>query len=78
MLFGGVTKKDCVTLVAVAYELFPGCDALTVTLPHPFKTRMFPLKVAGPDTIEKLTGRPESAVALSGRRVFESMTSVAD
>ena len=64
MLSRGMTKKDCTTFVAAMYEALPDCEAVTVTVPQSVNVRMLPFNTAGPET-EKVTGRPESAVASS-------------
>ncbi|OQA29600.1 MAG: hypothetical protein BWY59_00188 [Verrucomicrobia bacterium ADurb.Bin345] len=69
---------DAVTLVtaikfvadAGSQSASPGCDATTVTLPAPVNVRlMSPLIEPGPDATEKLTGKPELAVAASPTRL---------
>ena len=59
----GVTKKLCVTTGAALKLLFPPCDASIITVPIPVKVTVLTERVAGPETIRKLTGRPEDALA---------------
>ena len=40
---------------------------MTVTVPVPVIVTVFPVIVAEPETMEKLTGRPEEAVALTSK-----------
>ena len=42
----------------------PDWEARTVTAPAPVMVRVLPETVAGPETMLKLTARPEEAVAL--------------
>ena len=45
----------------------PLCDACTVTVPAPVIVSVVPDSVAGPDTMLKLTGNPDEAVALRAK-----------
>ena len=47
--------------------VLPACVACTVTVPMPVSVRLVPERVAGPDKMVKLTGRPELAVASKGK-----------
>ena len=61
---GCVTAKDRVTFGAGLYWALPACEARTVTWPAvPLSMMVFPETVAGPDSMEKLTGNPLVAVA---------------
>ena len=43
----------------------PACDARTFTMPAPVIVTVLPEMVAGPETMLKLTGSPDDAVALT-------------
>jgi len=66
-----------VTSGAALYELSPAWDARTVTLPAPAMWTALPERVAGPEAILKLTGRPEEAVALTVKSLLPKMLSEA-
>jgi hypothetical protein len=60
--------KLCVALGAAAYVAFPGCDAWIVHVPKAISVTVVPVFVQT-DAVrdEKLTGRPEDAVALTAK-----------
>jgi hypothetical protein len=52
--------------LGAAFQLAsPDWEARTVTVPAPVIVTTLPAIVAGPETMLKLTGRPEEAVALT-------------
>jgi hypothetical protein len=61
----GATVNDWFTLGAAFQLASPDWEARTVTLPTPVMVTKPPEIVAGPETILKVTGRPEEAVALT-------------
>ncbi len=63
--FGCVTLNVRSTDVAALFLLSPACIALTVTVPTPLIVTVLPLMLAGPETMLKLTGKFDEAVALT-------------
>lgn len=58
------------TLVAAAKLVLPAWEARTVTVPAPVKVMAFAAIIAGPLTIENVTGKPLLATALRLMGVF--------
>ena len=59
------TANDWSTLGAAFQSVSPDCEARTVTVPAPVMVTVLPAIVAGPETMLKLTDRPDEAVALT-------------
>lgn len=59
------TKKDRLTAGAALKAAFPGWVASITTVPTPVSVARLPDRVAGPETIRKLTGKPEVADAVT-------------